>query len=139
MINSNYEIILKHVYDNKESLENIMKGLNEPHIDKKLNTVRFIIELLKNSKQFQNEAKERFFSELIKDDFISLLMEIMVYKETKTNSVETKNAVLENGTARIIGDEEMDQEYGIYKLELLKNRVSEVLSDCLQILSCKVS
>lgn len=84
MINTNYEFILKYVYENESSLEEIMKGLNNTHIDAKLNTVRFIIDLFNNSKQLQIESKQAFFLQLVRPELLAMLIDIMLYKEVPT-------------------------------------------------------
>jgi hypothetical protein len=122
-------------------LEGILQGLSSEHIDVKLNTVRFLIDLFNSSKQLQSEAKEKFFTELIQEDLLRLLMEIMLYKESVVKNEEAKIAS-ENEEALskpIIGDEEMDEEYEVQKLALLKTRVAEILTNCFQILPSKVS
>lgn len=122
-------------------MEGILQGLSSEHIDVKLNTVRFLIDLFNSSKQLQSEAKEKFFTELIQEDLLRLLMEIMLYKESVVKNEEAKIAS-ENEEALskpIIGDEEMDEEYEVQKLALLKTRVAEILTNCFQILPSKVS
>lgn len=140
MISINYDTILKYIYENEGTLEGILQGLNDSHIDSKLSTVRFLIDLFNSSKQLQSEAKEKFFSELIQEDLLHLFMEIMLYKENAVKVEETKSPVKkENPNEIIIGDEEMDEEYEVHKLALLKTRVAEILTNCFQILPSKVS
>ena len=84
MINLNYEVILRYIYENESSLEEIMKGLKQSHIDIKLSTVRFVIDLFNTSKQLQVESKQEFFTQLVKPELLSILVEIMAYKEGPT-------------------------------------------------------
>jgi len=142
MISINYDVILKYVYEYEGTLKGILQGLSNVHIDVKLNTVRFLIDLFNSSKQPQIEAKEKFFTELIQEDFLKLLMEIMLYKESAAKGEEIKVAPGEKKeilSKPIIGDDEMDEEYEVHKLALLKTRVAEILTNCFQILPSKVS
>lgn len=142
MISFNYDAILKYIYENEGTLGGILQGLNDSHIDSKLNTVRFLIDLFNSSKQLQSETKEKFFSELIQEDLLQLLMEIMSYKENLVKVEEEKKSLVkkeESLNEIIIGDEEMDEEYEVRKLVLLKTRVAEILTNCFQILPSKVS
>jgi len=84
MINTNYEIILKYIYENQTCIDEIMKSLVNEHIDSKLNAVRFIIDLFNNSKQLMIESRQTFFSQMIKPKLMGLLIEIMAYKDTQT-------------------------------------------------------
>lgn len=135
MIGANYDFILKHIYENKGTLEEILKGLAHTHIDSKLSTVRFLVDLFNSSKQLQSELKEKFFTELIQEDLLQILMDIMLYKEDVEEAKKDSTAREEV----IEGDEEIDQEYEVRKLALLKTRVAEILTNCFQILPSKVS
>ena len=143
-----------------------MRGLNQSHIDAKLTTVRFIIDLFNNSKLLQIDSKQAFFSQLVKPELLSLLTEIMTYKEgpvptfvpvikgaavmgkireeiVKLTVEEIVDAVVarvekkETGL-KIEGEEGIHAEFEIGKLELLKVHVAEILTGCLQILPSKV-
>jgi hypothetical protein len=126
MINANYESILKYVYENDANLEEIMKRLNKTSIDQKLYATRFLIDLFNCSKQHQSIAKEQFFTQLTKDELLSLLIEILTYNEP----------YIEPTSIRI--EEEKDPEYNVSKLDLLKTHAAEILTNCLQILPSKV-
>ena len=165
MINVNFEAILRYVYENDSSLEEIMKGLSQSNIDEKLSTVRFIIDLFNNSKQLQSELKEAFFTQLVKEKLISLLIEIMTYNEyviaftTKIDnsiiqsddgeimqvmkriidSVEKRCQEPNTAIVKIPKGEEIDPEYEVKKIELLKVHVAEILTNCFQILPSTVS
>jgi len=164
MINTNYEQILRYIYENATSLEQIMKGLNSSHIDSKLNTVRFIIDLCNNSKLLQIESKQLFFVQLVQPQLMSLLTEIMMYQENFPDQAHTHELISTNTamreivesmvdtavgqgqkdgeegktTLKIEGEEWIHSEFEVNKLELLKVHVAEILTGCLQILPSKV-
>jgi len=128
MINANYESILKYVYENDSSLQEIIKGLNKKNIDQKLSATRFLIDLFNNSKQLQSTAKEQFFTQLTKEELLSLIIDILTYNEPfipQANKIEDVK-------------EEINAEYNISKLDLLKIHVAEILTNCFQILPSKV-
>jgi len=128
MINGNYEFILKYVYENDSSLEEIIKGLNKTNIDQMLSATRFLIDLFNNSKQLQSTAKEQFFTQLIKEELLCLIIDILTYNEPlipQANKIEDVK-------------EEINAEYNISKLDLLKIHVAEILTNCFQILPSKV-
>ena len=148
MINSNYDSILGYIYQDELSIKRILSCLNESHIDIKLSTVRFIIDLFNNSQQLQNENKERFFSQFVSQELLSLLIETMISNESmsKINENPIKevaepvvNKGEESNSMEILGGHELDPEYEVCKLPLLKIRVAEILTNCFQILPSKVS
>ena len=162
MINANYEAILNYVYENESSLELILKGLNDPHIDAKLNAINFLVDLCNNSKLVQVETKQGFFSKLIDTDLFSMLTEIMIHKEQlasknpeanpnacadpveplsemKTETTGMKSNSEEKDCVKmpilkIEGEELMHKEYNVNKLDLLKIHVAEILTSCFQIM-----
>lgn len=150
MINTNYESILKYVYENDSSLEEIIKGLENASIDTKLNAVRFVIELFNSSKQLQSEGKEQFFTQLIKEKLFALLVDILTYgervvdfREDKiSDASQVKDAVqtVVDAVVRLNGyrETEIDPEYNVGKVDLLKVYVAEILTNCFQILPSKV-
>lgn len=151
MINANYETILRYIYENESSLEQIMKSLCHENIDHKLNTVRFIIDLCNVSKQLLIESKQAFFTQLVQPGLLSLLVDIMTYKEPATLSAKPVDPLPAKSDdnlkrapesmllkLRIEGDEAVHDEYEVSKLELLKTHVAEILTGCFQILPSKV-
>ncbi len=136
MINLNYELILRYIYENESSLEQILRGLRQDHIDSKLNTVRFIVDLCNVSKQLLIESRQAFFARLIQPEVIGLLMDIMLYKEaSKAGEAKTSEP---QRLQHIEGEGEFHDEYGVGKLGLLKTHVAEILTGCFQILPSKV-
>ena len=126
----------------------ILGSQNEAHIGKKLSTDRFINDLFNNSQQLQNENKERFFSQFVSQELLSLLIETMIYNESMGKTTENSikevaepvvNKVKDSNSMEILGEHELDPEYEVYKLPLLKIRVAEILTNCFQILPSKVS
>eukprot|EP00826_Nyctotherus_ovalis_P066720 TRINITY_DN9893_c0_g1_i14.p1 TRINITY_DN9893_c0_g1~~TRINITY_DN9893_c0_g1_i14.p1 ORF type:complete len:158 (+),score=56.89 TRINITY_DN9893_c0_g1_i14:1324-1797(+) len=150
MINTNYESILKYVYENDSSLEGIIKGLENASIDTKLNAVRFVIELFNSSKQLQSEGKEQFFTQLIKEKLFALLVDILTYnervldfKEDRTSDESQVKEVVQTVVDTVVKlngnrESEIDLEYNVGKVDLLKVYVAEILTNCFQILPSKV-
>ncbi len=167
MINMNYEMILRYIYENESTLEQIMKNLCQNDIDSKLNTVRFIIDLCNVSKQLLIDSKQAFFTQLVQPGLFSLLVDIMMYKESvpapdlsasaatpappaqpsaaPSGGDESRSKAKPKPPAsmllklRIEGDQTVHGEYEVGKLELLKVHVAEILTGCFQILPSKVT
>lgn len=161
MINVNYEVIINFVYENDSSLKEIIRGFNLTNIDAKLTTARFVNDLFKSSKQLQTAEKERFFSQLIKEELLSLLIEIMSYNEHFIVHEETKRDAARGVVEPVVrltmkgrveekkmeevkylemsGDQEIDREYNVHKLDLLKVHVTEILTNSVQILPSNVT
>lgn len=160
-MNTNYESILSYVYENEASLEGIIEGLSTNNINSKLCTVRFIIDLFNNSKPLQSESKENFFNQFVNEELLFLLVEILSYNESTIKLPANPNVVEETEIKEILEsiidsvvttcseeedkkiietaiNDEIDLEYDVKKMELLKVHVAEILTGCFQILPSKV-
>lgn len=158
MANTNYESTLRYIYENESSLTEIMKGLSVAGISTKLTTARFVIDLFNNSRQLQGTTKEQFFSQMIGEELLELLVGMLTLNE-RTVSLPAK-AEATKGIKEIVKEvvehivevvsneeeklmemedrEEVDMEYDVKKLDLLKVHAAVILTNCFQILPSKV-
>jgi hypothetical protein len=124
----NSQDVLNGIFVREASVSNFMKAIQAPSLEEKDTALGFLLDVCTSSKSLQTDAKHDFFTRLFDAKLIPLLLKLLTLKPSDIPTTCAAPAALKPGTASVL----RHQESGVGRLELLKMRAVECLTDCLQ-------
>jgi len=125
MINIYSEDILNYIINNDTCIEELINCFYNININIKLNAAMCLIDICNYSQPLQIEIKKKLFSRIIETKLFSFFIHIIAYNEYEINKQDIKIEFIED----------ISYNYGIKKLDLLKSRLIDVISECMLLFS----